>query len=615
MPPGRPRHAAAVRSAARSAAARTSDSTLVSTACATSSSGSGRPVNADVIRSRSRPTRACRVRSSSPVPTNSCQRASTSPAQHASRPGRRRRPPGPRPRKHASTSSRSVAAAAPCSSACRASAGTRCAHAAQRAVQGAAHHLGPGGGVRGQPHQPAAQRRDRVRRDPPAGQRHLRHGEQRGPAQPVVGQHPAEVRADLGHRLRRHPVEHHRQRGAALLGGVQQVPRHRVGVPGRGGDEDPQVGGGEQLGGQLRGCRRPRSPRPARRAAPARAARPGAARSAGSGRRRARRPTPVTRARSGQHPGVGEPAALVRRADQHRRPGGRPEHPGRADVGAEQRVDQRRLAGAGGAADDGEQRGVELAEPGQQVVVDLPDQLVAGAARLVHADQPQAEPHAGHPVAQGGERGGQLGQALGHVRMLSRPAAGQPSRAPSRPSAGSSSQARGPKLAHRSAATSAAYASASTAAGTGTGISRSARKCSSAPWYASPAPSVSTTGQCPQWAPAPSRSARRPTSAPAAGRRSPRRKGPGTRPAAPPPTRRRSGGRGRGRRTSRPRRAPAAAARAAPASSCRRRAGRAGRRGRRPARAAGGDRRRARPRRPRPAPRAPPADPPERPRH
>jgi hypothetical protein len=56
---------------------------------------------------------------------------------------------------------------------------------------------------------------------------------------------------DLPHRRRRDPVADHRERGAAALGGVQQVPRHGVGVPGRGGDEDPQVGGGEQLRGQL----------------------------------------------------------------------------------------------------------------------------------------------------------------------------------------------------------------------------------------------------------------------------------------------------------------------------------------------------------------------------
>ena len=39
--------------------------------------------------------------------------------------------------------------------------------------------------------------------------------------------------------------------GAAFGGLAQQVPGHGVGVAGGGGDEQPQVGGGEQLGGQL----------------------------------------------------------------------------------------------------------------------------------------------------------------------------------------------------------------------------------------------------------------------------------------------------------------------------------------------------------------------------
>ena len=49
---------------------------------------------------------------------------------------------------------------------------------------------------------------------------------------------------------RRHPVEHQRDRRAARPRGAQELPRHRVGVAGRGGDEQPQVGGGEQLLGE-----------------------------------------------------------------------------------------------------------------------------------------------------------------------------------------------------------------------------------------------------------------------------------------------------------------------------------------------------------------------------
>ena len=49
---------------------------------------------------------------------------------------------------------------------------------------------------------------------------------------------------------RGHPVEQHGERGAALLGGLQHVPRHGVGVAGGRRDEQPQVGGGEQLRGE-----------------------------------------------------------------------------------------------------------------------------------------------------------------------------------------------------------------------------------------------------------------------------------------------------------------------------------------------------------------------------
>ena len=54
--------------------------------------------------------------------------------------------------------------------------------------------------------------------------------------------------------------------------------------------------------------------------------------------------------------------------------GGGAQHPGAADPGTDDRVDQGRLAGAGGPADDGEQRGVEGAQARQHVVVELVQQ-------------------------------------------------------------------------------------------------------------------------------------------------------------------------------------------------------------------------------------------------
>ena len=73
------RHDASARSAASSACSRISVCSPDSTATVTRSACCGLPWTALVIRSRSQLTLVSRLRSSSPVPTNSCQRASTSP--------------------------------------------------------------------------------------------------------------------------------------------------------------------------------------------------------------------------------------------------------------------------------------------------------------------------------------------------------------------------------------------------------------------------------------------------------------------------------------------------------------------------------------------------------
>ena len=73
------RHDASARSAAASACSRSSVSRPLSTATVTRSTCAGLPLTALTNRSRTRPTFDSRERSSSPVPTNSCQRASTSP--------------------------------------------------------------------------------------------------------------------------------------------------------------------------------------------------------------------------------------------------------------------------------------------------------------------------------------------------------------------------------------------------------------------------------------------------------------------------------------------------------------------------------------------------------
>ena len=57
------------------------------------------------------------------------------------------------------------------------------------------------------------------------------------------------------------------------------------------------------------------------------------------------------------------------------------QHAGAAHLGTDDRVDQRRLAGAGGPADDGEQRGVDGAQARQHVVVELLEELPCGRPR------------------------------------------------------------------------------------------------------------------------------------------------------------------------------------------------------------------------------------------
>ena len=161
-------------------------------------------------------------------------------------------------------------------------------------------------------------------------------------------------------------------RGAPVGGGAQQVPRHGIGVARRGGDEEPQVGGGEQLGRRWRGWPRRRSRCRGRRAGPC---------PAGSAVDSTRRTVPGC-ALAGLL--AGDPAraragCARRRTSAGRRGGARApasvvvgrSTPGAADLGADHRVDQGRLARTGGAADDREQRGVDGAQPRQHVVVEL----------------------------------------------------------------------------------------------------------------------------------------------------------------------------------------------------------------------------------------------------
>ena len=171
-----------------------------------------------------------------------------------------------------------------------------------------------------------------------------------------------------------HPVQHHGHHDVPGRRVQQQLPGDGVGVAVGGGDEDPEVGGGEQLAGELAvvigdgvdvGGIQQRDPlrdrrvghqhqRGDRRRRPARA-RPGWP---GHGSADHGAPDP---AEARQDALVLEPGGVRGMVQQDRLPRGGPDGPGPGDGVAHQRVDERGFAGAGGTADDGEQRGVEAA--------------------------------------------------------------------------------------------------------------------------------------------------------------------------------------------------------------------------------------------------------------
>ena len=174
----------------------------------------GRPVTAATTRSRSRPIRASRVRKNSPVPTNSCQRASTSPRSNRpsfspcatvrcapgtrpgpGRPARRRRPPARRRRRRALH--RGCSAASAPSRVCRTTAARASASAASRANQS------PSGAVTRSGSRPWPSTQVSGRTNSGAAPRLL------------GGEHLGQVGGDLVGGLRRHPVEHHGDRGPA----------------------------------------------------------------------------------------------------------------------------------------------------------------------------------------------------------------------------------------------------------------------------------------------------------------------------------------------------------------------------------------------------------------
>ena len=81
--------------------------------------------------------------------------------------------------------------------------------------------------------------------------RNLRDGEERGQCQALLLEHRGEVVPDLADRLRGHPVEDDRNRRTPFGCLTEQGPRDGIGIPGRSGDEQPEIGCRQELGGEV----------------------------------------------------------------------------------------------------------------------------------------------------------------------------------------------------------------------------------------------------------------------------------------------------------------------------------------------------------------------------
>lgn len=187
----------------------------------------------------------------------------------------------------------------------------------------------------------------------------------------------------------RHPVEDGHERGVVLLGGAQEMPGDGVGVAGGRGHHDPDIGGADQFGGEraVVGDQGVDVGRVQEREAP----RDGVGGLDAQHARGvlAREQDVVARIVVG-HPHAGEvgqyahsaePVMVLRMADQHRRPGGRPQHARLAHPPPHKGVDEGRLAGPGGTAHHGQQRRFGVPQPGHQIVVELGEQFVAVGTR------------------------------------------------------------------------------------------------------------------------------------------------------------------------------------------------------------------------------------------
>ena len=382
-PPGRTRQASTVRSAAPSAAARTSASRLLSSACSTASVGGGRPVSErrDPVPQPADPLLAgCAVELAGAdelLPAGqhlAAQHAAAADAvvDLAQRRPRRRRPP----RRAAGPPSAScvvdlardrgdplrAGSAARRRGSCRMTVGPGVGVA--RRARAASRRSGATGSLGQQAASPsAAVSGDGEQRRPGrARSRRACAARWRAISRDASGGTRSSTTASAVLRCWAVCSRSQGTASAYRAADVQKIQRSAAASSwpaSRGSRRRPSRCPGASSSASPRGTRRAR-----RRAGPA----PPAPAS------------PVARDSSGRIRSPVNQPSVRGMADQHRAAGRRPQPPGAADVAPTRRVDQGGLAGAGRPADDRQQRGVEPAQPGQQVVVDLPDELGLGAA-------------------------------------------------------------------------------------------------------------------------------------------------------------------------------------------------------------------------------------------
>ncbi len=193
--------------------------------------------------------------------------------------------------------------------------------------------------------------------------------------------HAGEITPHLVDGLIGNPVEHHGD-GCRPAGRLPQVaPRHSVGIPGSRRDEDPHVRSREQPVGQFAvGLDHRIDVRRVQEAKPRRQSRCRHQPQAGSAGLTV---GASDASQAGEHlVGGAEPLGVVGVVHEDRKPSRGAEHPGSGHDLADERVGERRLARAGGSADDRQHRSVETGEPRKEVVVELGESMACGPIPL-----------------------------------------------------------------------------------------------------------------------------------------------------------------------------------------------------------------------------------------